>query len=128
MMKKSEVKKYYDDYITEQYNIGVNDRIFLMYEKLKNLGLSPTSDVIELGCGIGVVTHLIRKTVTKGKVESVDLSGASIEFAKSKINYSNVAFYEGDITEYQPKIKQADFVTLFDVIEHIPIELHESYF
>ena len=128
MMKKSEVKKYYDDYITEQYNIGVNDRIFLMYEKLKNLGLSPTSDVIELGCGIGVVTHLIRKTVTKGKVESVDLSGASIEFAKSKINYSNVAFYEGDITEYQPKIKQADFVTLFDVIEHIPIELHEKLF
>lgn len=127
-MKKSEVKKYYDDYIQEQYKIGVNDRIFLMYEKLKELGLSSTSDVIELGCGIGVVTHLIRKTVTKGKIESVDISGESIEFAKSKIKNPNISFFEADITEYQPKIKQADFVTLFDVIEHIPIELHEKLF
>lgn len=127
-MRKSEVKKYYDNYIKEQYSIGVNDRIFLMYEKLKSLGLSSTSSVIELGCGIGAVTHLIRKTVTLGKVESIDLSGESIEFAKDKITNDNVSFYQGDVTEYTPKIKQADFVTLFDVIEHIPIELHEKLF
>ena len=118
-MRKSEVKKYYDNYITEQYSIGVNDRIFMLYEKLKSLGLNSSSDVIELGCGIGVVTHLIRKTVTLGQIESVDISGESIEFAKEKIKNSNVSFYEGDVTEYIPKIKQADFVTLFDVIEHI---------
>ena len=127
-MRKSEVKKYYDNYINEQYSIGVNDRIFLMYEKLKSLGLSSTSSVIELGCGIGVVTHLIRKTVTVGKIESIDISGESIEFAKDKIKNDNVSFYQGDVTEYTPKIKQADFVTLFDVIEHIPIELHEKLF
>ncbi len=127
-MRKSEVKKYYDNYIKEQYSIGVNDRIFLMYEKLKSLGLSSTSSVIELGCGIGAVTHLIRKTVTLGKVESIDLSGESIEFAKDKIRNDNVSFYQGDVIEYKPKIKQADFVTLFDVIEHIPIEMHEKLF
>ena len=124
-MRKSEVKKYYDNNITEQYSIGVNDRIFMLYEKLKSLGLNSSSDVIELGCGIGVVTHLIRKTVTLGQIESVDISGESIEFAKEKIKNSNVSFYEGDVTEYIPKIKQADFVTLFDVIYHYPIELHE---
>ena len=86
-MRKSEVKKYYDNYITEQYSIGVNDRIFMLYEKLKSLGLNSSSDVIELGCGIGVVTHLIRKTVTLGQIESVDISGESIEFAKEKINF-----------------------------------------
>ena len=77
LMRKSEVKKYYDNYINEQYSIGVNDRIFLMYEKLKSLGLSSTSSVIELGCGIGVVTHLIRKTVTVGKIESIDIDDES---------------------------------------------------
>lgn len=127
-MRKSEVKKYYDNYITEQYYIGVNDRIFMMYEKLKSLGLKSTSNVIELGCGIGVVTHLIRKTVTLGQIESVDISGKSIEFAKEKIKNSNVSFYEGDATEYVSKIKQVDFVTLFDVIEHVPLELHEKLF
>jgi SAM-dependent methyltransferase len=127
-MKKSAVKKYYDDYITEQYNIGVNDRIFRLYEKLISLGLSNESDVVELGCGIGAVTHLIRKTVSVGQIESVDISGESIEFAKGKIKNSNVQFYEADITEYSPKIKIADFVTLFDVIEHIPVKLHEKLF
>ena len=99
-----------------------------MYEKLKELGLSPTSDVIELGCGIGVVTHLIRKTVTKGQIESIDISRESIEFAKNKIKNVNVKFFEADVTEYTPQLKQADFVTLFDVIEHIPINLHEKLF
>lgn len=127
-MKKSDVKKYYDEYITEQYKIGVNDRIFMLYERLKSLGISRESDVIELGCGIGAVTHLIRKTVTVGQIESVDLSGESIDFAREKIKSSNVKFYEADITEYSPKIKVADFVTLFDVIEHIPIELHKKLF
>ena len=127
-MKKSEVKKYYDDYITEQYKIGVNDRIFMLYERLVSLGLSSESDVIELGCGIGAITHLIRKKVTVGQIESVDISGESIEFAKGKIKNSNVKFYEADITEYSPVIKNADFVTLFDVIEHIPIDLHEKLF
>ena len=127
-MKKSDVKKYYDEYITEQYKIGVNDRIFMLYERLKSLGISRESDVIELGCGIGAVTHLIRKTVTVGQIESVDLSGESIDFAKEKIKSSNVQFYEADITEYSPKIKVADFVTLFDVIEHIPIEQHKKLF
>lgn len=127
-MKKSEVKKYYDDYITEQYKIGVNDRIFMLYERLVSLGLSSESDVIELGCGIGAITHLIRKKVTVGQIESVDISGESIEFAKGKIKNSNVKFYEADITDYSPVIKNADFVTLFDVIEHIPIDLHEKLF
>ena len=71
MTSKSAVTKYYDEYIKEQYEIGVNDRIFLMYEKLQEQGLKPDSKVIELGCGIGVVTHLIRKTVTKGQIESI---------------------------------------------------------
>lgn len=128
MTSKSAVKKYYDEYIKEQYEIGVNDRIFLMYEKLQAHGLKSTSKVIELGCGIGVVTHLIRKTVTKGSIESIDLSPESIEFAKEKITDKNIQFYAGDVTEYQPKLKAADFVTLFDVIEHIPIDLHEKLF
>jgi len=125
---KSAVKKYYDDYIKEQYEIGVNDRIFLMYEKLQAQGLQATSKVIELGCGIGVVTHLIRKTVTKGQIESIDLSPESIEFAKEKITEKHIHFFAGDVTEYHPKLKQVDFVTLFDVIEHIPIALHEKLF
>ena len=128
MTSKSAVEKYYDDYIKEQYEIGVNDRIFLMYEKLQEQGLKSDSNVIELGCGIGVVTHLIRKTVTKGQIESIDLSSESIAFAKEKIAEKNIKFFAGDVTDYQPKLKQVDFVTLFDVIEHIPVELHEKLF
>lgn len=127
MTKKSDVTKYYDDFIQEQYKIGVNDRILWLYEQLLQQGLTSKSDVIELGCGIGVVTHLIRKTVQQGQIESVDLSPESITFAQSKITNANVKFAAADVVEYQPSIS-GDFVTLFDVIEHIPIELHEALF
>lgn len=127
MTKKSDVTKYYDDFIHEQYKIGVNDRILWLYEQLLEQGLNSQSDVIELGCGIGVITHLIRKTVKAGNIESVDLSPESIAFAQSKIKDNNVKFAAADVVEYQPSIT-GDFVTLFDVIEHIPVDLHPALF
>lgn len=123
-----EVEKYYNEYISEQKKIGVNDRIFLLYEALLANGLNTHSKVVELGCGIGVVSSLIAKTVKKGSIESIDLSTESINFAKNYLKQSNLSFAAGDVTAYQPKTTNADFVTLFDVIEHIPMELHKKLF
>lgn len=127
-MDNENVKKFYNDFVNYQTKSGINERIYTLYKKMKSLNLSSTSTILELGCGIGVMTYLLSKTVRKGYIEAVDLSDESINTAKSKTDKQNISFFTGDVVNYLPKNKKFDFITLFDVIEHIPIEKHDDLF
>lgn len=127
-MNNENVKKFYNDFVNYQTKSGINERIYTLYKKMKSLHLSSKSTILELGCGIGVMTFLLSKTVRKGYIEAVDLSDESINTAKSKTDKENIFFFTGDVVTYLPKNKNFDFITLFDVIEHIPIEKHDDLF
>lgn len=127
-MENKEITVFYDNYIEEQNNSGINDRIFGLYRRLITLGLNAASNVLELGCGIGAMTFLLSKTVKKGQIEAVDISTKSIDFCKQRIKMPNIKFMAGDIVSYYPVFKNPDFITLFDVIEHIPLEKHIELF
>lgn len=119
---------YYDNFIAEQLASGINDRIYHLYKRLLRLGLKSSSNVLELGSGIGTMTFLLSKYVKEGKIEAVDLSPKSIEFSKQRIKSRHVSFAAADIVSYQPAIQNIDFITLFDIIEHIPIDRHNELF
>lgn len=127
-MNNQNITDYYDEFIASQLKSGINDRIYHLYKRLLGWGLQPHSNVLELGSGIGTLTFLLSKYLTTGKVEAVDLSPKSVEFAKHRIKNSSVTFAVGDIVTYQPAIKNFDYITLFDIIEHIPIEKHNDLF
>ena len=122
------VVDYYDNLIAGQLESGVNDRIYHLYKRLLRLGLRPDSNVLELGSGIGIMTFLLSKYVTEGKIEAVDVSPRSIGFARQRIKSNNISFVAADIVKYQPAIQNIDFILLFDIIEHIPIDKHNDLF
>ena len=97
-------------------------------KKLLKIGLKPNSNVLELGSGVGVITFLLSKYIKSGKIEAVDISPKSIDFGKSKIKTSNVTFFASDIVTHKPSLKNIDFIVLFDILEHIPIEQHNQLF
>jgi trans-aconitate 2-methyltransferase len=119
---------YYDDFIARQLESGVNDRIYHLYKRLLRLGLKSNSNVLELGSGIGTMTFLLSKYIKEGKIEAVDLSPKSIKFSKQRIKNHNISFVADDIVSYQPSTQDIDFITLFDIIEHVPIEKHNDLF
>ncbi|PZU88721.1 MAG: class I SAM-dependent methyltransferase [Chryseobacterium sp.] len=127
-MDNDKIKDFYNDFVSYQTKSGINERIFTLYKKMKSLGLKSSSNVLELGCGIGVMTKLLASFVKEGYIEAVDLSDKSVEFAKTKITNKNVSLFTDDVVGYFPKKKSFDFITLFDIIEHIPIELHPDLF
>ncbi|WDT68686.1 class I SAM-dependent methyltransferase [Cloacibacterium sp. TD35] len=127
-MKKEEVSQFYDQFSERQIKIGVNERLIYLFKKLKKLGLNKKSKILELGCGVGAFTYLLSKKVEQGYVEAVDLSEKSIENAQKNIQKSNVRLFVGDVVYYQPKETDFDFITLLDVIEHIPVEEHFNLF
>jgi trans-aconitate 2-methyltransferase len=119
---------FYDEYVDQQQDVGINERIYEMFRRMKEHGLNSNSKVLELGCGIGTLTYLISKVVKGGQIESVDISRGSVEFAKKRLMQKNLTLVAHDVVDYRPQMKQPDIITLFDVIEHIPMERHDELF
>ncbi|WP_417592342.1 class I SAM-dependent methyltransferase [Owenweeksia hongkongensis] len=127
-MDQKKIEDFYDNFSAHQMKVGVNERIFSLYQRMKKYGLSSSSRILELGSGIGSMTYLLSKKVKSGLVESVDLSPKSIELLNSAISNPAIKGYAADVVNYTPKQSDFDFITLFDVIEHIPIERHAELF
>lgn len=127
-MNENKVIGFYDSFVKYQKESKVNDRIYSLYKRTKRYGLNKHSNILELGSGIGTMTYLLAKTVTKGIIESVEISPKSVELAKKNINKNNVRIFTSDIVAYQPELESIDIITLFDVIEHIPKEEHFELF
>jgi trans-aconitate 2-methyltransferase len=116
--------KFYDDFITYQIDTGINDRIYNLYKRLCKLGISSGTNILEIGCGIGALTYLLSRKIKKGKIEAIDISPKSIEYARANLNQPNLLFSLAGILEYEPASLNFDIILLFDVLEHIPENEH----
>ena len=119
---------FYDYFIKNQVESGINDRIYGLYRRLCKMGLQSNSTVLEIGCGIGTLTYLLTRKVKTGRIEATDISPQSIEYAKKNLVRPNLSLFAGDILQLEPQSKTFDYVLLFDVIEHIPVEDHTALF
>lgn len=124
----SDSKKFYDEFITYQIQSGINNRIYYLYKKTKKAGINTAHHILEIGCGIGCLSYLLSRTIKKGKLESIDISPLSVEYAKEHILNPQVSFTACDIMNFKPVNIPFDRVLMFDVLEHIPIELHPILF
>jgi trans-aconitate 2-methyltransferase len=122
-VSEQDVAKYYDNYAAKQKAVGFNLRQYTLVEKLIELGMHPRSNVLEIGCGVGQVSALISGTVSSGKIIACDISPKSIEEAKELNSASkNMVFKAADMLDIDFSEHSFDFITLFDVLEHIPQE------
>lgn len=128
-MKQKEISDFYDEFVQRQLKIGANERLISLYKRLLNLGLKEDSKVLELGCGVGIFTKLLGKKISTGILEAVDLSEKSVAVAKEELKAKkNILLDVADVVKYQPRNSDFDFLTLMDVIEHIPLDQHEELF
>ncbi len=128
MATKEEVKAYYDTFKEHQKKLGINIRHRTIFKNLKQAGLQPDSNVLEIGCGIGTVSHLILKHISRGSFVGLDISSESIEMAK-KLNgfHPKAEFLVNDMSHFSHATK-FNFVVFPDVLEHIPVEQHANIF
>jgi 2-polyprenyl-3-methyl-5-hydroxy-6-metoxy-1,4-benzoquinol methylase len=119
---------FYDDFINYQRKSGINDRIFHLYKRLLKWGLDTNTNILEIGCGIGTLTYLLSHKIKHGRIEAVDFSRKSIDFAKSHLTQNNIIFTAADILEFETDFSRFDAIVLFDVIEHIPVQDHPELF
>jgi len=122
-ISEKDVANFYDNYTDRQKVVGFNLRQYTLVEKLIDIGMNAQSSVLEIGCGVGQVTALIAGTVSDGKITACDISPKSIEEAK-KLNVmsKNIQFEAADMVVMDFTSQSFDFISMFDVLEHIPKE------
>jgi len=123
------VRDFYDDYVGRMVAVGINDRHHAIIGWLRHFGLRPGHRALEIGCGIGTLTHLLADAIgPSGSIMATDLSPKSIEAAKVRLSsFHNIDFAAGDVLEIEIK-GVFDVIVLPDVIEHIPIASHPQLF
>lgn len=128
MATKEQVKEYYDTFKEHQKKLGINIRHRTILKNLKNAGLKSNSNVLEIGCGIGTVSHLILKQIPEGSFVGLDISSESIKMAQQfNAFHKKAEFMVNDMSNFTHKTK-FDFVVFPDVLEHIPVEQHANIF
>jgi SAM-dependent methyltransferase len=122
------VEDFYNHFKEHQKMLGINIRHRTILKHLKKAGLKNTMRVLEIGCGIGTVSHLILEFINKGQFVGVDISPESIAQAKQlNAAFKNAEFVVSDMSDFSHPLK-FDMVVLPDVLEHIPVDQHARLF
>ncbi len=82
--------------------------------------LPPNKVVLEIGCGNGIGTRLIKKYFSPLKIYAIDLDQRMIDIAKLNNADDSTILELGDATELRFRDEQFDAVFDFGVIHHIP--------
>lgn len=128
MQNKDEIVKFYDEYSLRQLRVGVNERHEPIMKLLIENGHKKDHDVLEIGSGIGTLSVLLLNYMAYGSFIGIDISSESIRLGQERLKrYNNAVFYSADITEWVID-KKFDLIILPDVLEHIPVEVHNSIF
>ena len=104
-----------------KYGSGIHPKHSLIkYHDFFSSRIKDGSKVLDVGCGIGIVSLNVAKKLTKSSIIGVDIKKENILIANElldKYRLSNVNFIHGDINN-QKEIK-ADYVILSNILEHI---------
>src|SRR5437773_924217 len=92
------VRAFYDEFADSrmlQYLSEENPRIEKAIARiLPYVGMN--SIVLEIGCGIGLVTERIAAKATKGSIWACDISERNISYARQRVRLPNVQFRRYD--------------------------------
>lgn len=90
-------------------------------KELRRLSSVPQNKVIlEIGCGSGQGTRLIKKYFSPQKIEAIDLDPRMIALAQKRVQDSAISFQVASATTLPFKDHSFDAVIDFAIIHHIP--------
>jgi trans-aconitate 2-methyltransferase len=134
MPESDAVRAFYNKFSSERlvnYVKNGNLRIDKALARILPL-VREDSQVLEVGCGAGLVTEQIARVAVRGFVSACDISDTAIALARDRVKAGNVQFRALDIVARFEDVKDwlpkpVDLVVMVDVLEHLPLNLHETF-
>ena len=134
-VSKREVREFYDAFTKTRmvnYRLNPNPRLEAAKQTI-TAHLAPASRVLEIGCGIGVITEHVASKLHAARVYACDLSATNIWYAKQTVHCPNIEWAQLDVLEHGAKLagwvgQKVDVVLMVDVLEHIEKVHHAALF
>ncbi len=119
-LRHQNVISYYNEHVQHKLNdyIKVNPRIEAAWKTLLKFSPSEPSNILEIGCGIGGITHRISRNWPAAKVKGIDISTLSVQIANKLFSSPQTSFVSGELKQDSYN-EQFDLIVLMDVYEHI---------
>jgi glycosyltransferase involved in cell wall biosynthesis len=76
--------------------------------------------ILDIGCGVGWSSHLLRSRLPGAEVLGVDLSPHNLAVAARLFGRPGLSFIAADVTAWPAPEQPYDAIVLLDVYEHIP--------
>jgi trans-aconitate 2-methyltransferase len=135
MTSSTEVKQFYDNFTDTrmlEYKLYGNLRIDQAVQLITGY-LTPDSNIIDIGCGIGIVPEQVAAKLQQGKILACDLSENNINYARKTVESNKIEFFNVNVVENFEAIRHkltspVDLVTMVDVIEHLPPDSYDELF
>jgi trans-aconitate 2-methyltransferase len=130
-----EVQHFYDTFRDSRmlrYRLQRNRRIDAAVRRVR-AHIRPHHRVLEIGCGIGIVTEAVAQKLRTGRVWACDISPKNIEYAAATVRSRKAEFFACDalreFLELRKRLHECvDVILLIDVLEHLPLESHLDLF
>jgi SAM-dependent methyltransferase len=103
----------YEDGYMDDWHPAKKERVS---EVIGKLGLPPSGAVLDYGCGNGVFTEVLQKTLPNWRVFGADISKTAL--ANATRRYPAATFFE--IGYHGSSIPKFDFIFSHHVLEHVP--------
>lgn len=129
--QRRDIRRLFDQYADRYQELvarnvalsGEGVEYFVRYklERIRTLcRSSPPGHVLDIGCGVGLLTELLGRTFPSARVTGLDLSQKSLDQAASRCaGLSNVTFRVYDGNTLPPEIERTDLAVLANVLHHV---------
>ena len=118
------VQKFYDNFLfklLKDYSTGNPRTVAAIQKSLKYIPTNSTQ-IIDIGCGIGWTSNEFARSFSSATILGVDLSPTLLKNAKTLFQQKNLFFDNIDITSEKLEFQNTfDAAILVDVYEHISI-------
>lgn len=133
--KVGQVQDFYNEFLDTRmlsYRLYGNPRIDKAVELIGQY-TQPNSTVLDIGCGIGLVSEKIAVKVKQGHVWACDIADKNIEYAQQTVFDEKITFFRVDIINEFDQVEKTvqppiNLVSMVDVIEHLPPHHYEEFF
>lgn len=123
-MEKEKIQKYYDEHahrrLLVDYIFG-NPRMERAMDMVsRSIPSQGVKNILDIGCGIGYSSHMLKSIFKSASVTGVDISQSAINIAQQLFSGNDICFLSKKAEELSCLNCKFDLITMIDVYEHIP--------